>query len=503
MTDEKSRSDEEELDVVQKLLATAKVHADHEQQRDSRSALLRRQWSLNANFLLTIMLCGMANGHSAILLQQMTTTTTTNSTDDDRYSLLLEQGELFGQPLIHLDSVELQSWVASSMALFMCPGSWLLAASSRRLGRKPLLCSAVALLSAGWLLLAWAPNVACVLIARSLSGLGLGLLGALVPVYQAECSVAWLRPTLNAACAVSFSLGLLLCHALGTWFSWRSTAGVGGLLSLASLGLAAGLLTESPIWLSRRGRPAEAVLAWQAQRGNGWDIAELESLLLAHDKSGVERSEVEYDTAAFWKPLGIVLAMFGCAQFSGMGAIAYYCVQMISELAGPENAYLGTLGLDASRLVASLSLTALTRRYSTRRLYLASALACSVFLCLLSASIVLKQSRWIPTWTPLALLLCYEVACIAGLGPLPWTYCGELFSSAHKEVGVGLASTYNFFLFFAVIKVNPYLFGAILPWGTFLLYGCATLAGFALLCFVLPDTRNKSLKEIEAMFVKT
>ncbi|KAL7303164.1 hypothetical protein TKK_0004368 [Trichogramma kaykai] len=395
------------------------------------------------------MLCGMANGHNAILLQQMTT----NSTDD-RYSLLWEQGELFGQARVHLDSLELQSWVASSMALFMCPGSWLLAASSRRLGRKPLLCAAVGLLAVGWLLLAWAPGVAWVLVARSLSGLGLGLVGALVPVYRADPQRGLRRLVQRRTAALSRPGHLVLVaqHRLG--------------------GLPAEFGEPRPRGWTAHGEPDLAVEEGQAQRGSGWDIAELESLLLAHDKSGVKKSEARYDTAAFWKPLGIVLAMFGCARFSGMGAIAYYCVQMISELAGPENAYLGTLGLDASRLLASLSLTALTRRYSTRRLYLASALACSV-------------------------------ACIAGLGPLPWTYCGELFSSAHMEVGVGLASTYNFFLFFAVIKANPYLFGAILPWDPFLLYGCATLAGFALLFFVLPDTRNKSLKEIEAMFVKT
>lgn len=123
----------------------------------------------------------------------------------------------------------------------------------------------------------------------------------------------------------------------------------------------------------------------------------------------------------------------------------------------------------------------------------------SIFLIALSLVVFLNFSN---SWFALTLFFFYEAANITGIAILPWIYCGELFSTSQKEVGIGISTCYNYILCFLVLKFNLVLVLSLQPAGAFLFYGLLTLIGSIILYFILPDTRNKTLKEIEVMFPK-
>lgn len=454
-----------------------------------------RQWVTTINFVLVVFSIGMAQGHTAVLLQQLHPANV-NITR----TLRIEEGEIFGAPVITVTSMDFQSWIASSLVLFMCPGCWILAACSRRMGRKQILITAVAVMFASWLILVFSDNAYHILIGRSMSGLCMGILAGLTSVYQGECSIPKLRPILNAACAIAFSSGIGLCHAIGTWFHWRTTAFFCSLISLITLFMNYNM-PESPVWLLNKHKLHEAIYSWTYLRGIR-DLDELKSMYVEKSFKSSEKIESiktgkKHCKRGFLKPLVIIVTLFAVSQLSGMGAVTFYCIQMITDISGPESAHIPMLILDSFRVLFAIVLVISSKRYSTRALTLFSAFNCSISLFVLSISILYKI--WAP-WLPLLTLFVFEAAVIMGLGPLPWTFCSELFSSSHKEVGIGITTSFNYILFFLVVKLNPFLFVFLQPWGTFFFYGICTFIGAISLYFMLPNTKNKSLKEIELMF---
>lgn len=194
-----------------------------------------------------------------------------------------------------------------------------------------------------------------------------------------------------------------------------------------------------------------------------------------------------------------MLVFFTVVQVSGMGAVMNYCTVMIRSIATEDRVNLGTLLLDTSRVISAISLSLVTKKYSSRTLSLYSGFVTASLLILLSTTILTQI--WAP-WSSLVLLFGYQAA-VMGSVALPWAFCSELFSSTHKAVAMGIVTSYNYLLFFVVLQVNPNLIVLLEPWGAFLVYGLLTLLGTLVLYFVLPDTRNKSLRDIELMFCKT
>lgn len=436
-----------------------------------------------------MVLVGMSQGHSSVLMAELKPSTNSS------YSMKIENGEIFDRSNITIESSDTRSWIVALLILFMCPGGWILTVFNRSLGRKQLFTISLALYFVSWMIIAFANDTMFVLIGRAFSGFTSGILVGLIPVYQGECSVPKLRPTFIAIMSAFYSFGLGLSHGLSIWFHWRTIAFFGGLTSVLTLCLSYCTLMESPIWLLEKKKFSQAIRSWSFWRGLQ-DIGELKSM---HGKksSKLRAGENNFCEPSFLKPLGIIMTFFTVTQMSGAGAVTHYCIQMITEIAGPKRAYIPTMILDTFRLVSSIISSLLTKRYSPRAISLYSAFSVSFFL--LSLSVSLLFDIWSP-WFSLVLLFAYEASVIMGLMSLPWVFCGELFTMDHKEIGIGIVTTYNYIFYFAVLKFNPVLDEKFQQWGTFLFYGFFTTIGSIILYFILPNTRNKSLKDIELMF---
>lgn len=434
----------------------------------------------------------MAQGHSSILMQDLSPIRS-NGTYDTR----IENGELYGKPKITVDSLNIRSWIVAVLMFGMCPGSWVLAVFSKYLGRKKILIMSMSLFFLTSITLVFSNDAYQILISRSLFGFSAGISAGLVPVYQGECALPELRAALNVLHSTSVSLGIGICHALGIWFHWRTIALFTGLISIVTMILCFNIV-ESPIWLLKKRRFRAAVKSWTYWRGTQ-DLDELKSMY--DDSTGYSSKnanrEKHFCSPGFWKPLGIIMMFFTVTQLSGMGAVTHYCIQMITDITGSDRAYIPTLILDTFRFVSSLTSTFFTKRYGPRTVALWSATTTAFLLISLSLVMLLNLQN---SWFALMLLFAFEAAVVTGLLCLPWSFCSELFSTRHKEVGIGISNSYNFVLFFLVLKFNPNLVLELQAWGTFLFYGICTSVGSIILYFILPDTKNKSLKEIELMF---
>ncbi|KAL7303162.1 hypothetical protein TKK_0004367 [Trichogramma kaykai] len=478
--------------------------------KDGKKVFLRQSLTC-LSLCSNILACALCFGLSTIMDKQMTPLSLAESSNDTGSdSWKIDRGELFDQPEIVVESLELRSWIISSLVFFMCPGGWIMVACTSCLGRRPLILISDCVFVAAWLCVTFAETPYQLLVGRCALGLCMGVLLGLCTVYQGEISAPELRAMHNVVQSVFFSIGMAICHTLDLWIHWRTNSALATFFALFSLA-ANCYLPESPVWLVQRDRPLDAEQSWMFLRGE-LRFAEFQSMLdarrLAKSDSGSGSAAFESKcrryrelvaSRNFWKPLSIILLLFTVAQTSGVGSVTFYCMQMVSEIAGEDKAYVGTLALDALRLFSSLALTYLSGRHSTRRLTLASSFASAGFLCALAGAILSGVSG---PWLPLVLLFCYEVAISIGLLPLAWTYCSELFSPATKELSIGIVTSYNYLVLSIVVKTSPYFFAWLGPAGTFLFYGLTTLVGACSLYCILPNTSNKSLIEIETMFTK-
>lgn len=95
-------------------------------------------------------------------------------------------------------------------------------------------------------------------------------------------------------------------------------------------------------------------------------------------------------------------------------------------------------------------------------------------------------------------LFCLEYS--PGMGPVPNTYCSEVFPLSHREVGmsssVAVASIWATVLSFTF----PRLLTALQPQGSFELYALLNVVAVILVFLFVPETRKKSLDELDDVF---
>ncbi|WP_156469542.1 MFS transporter, partial [Weissella sp. DD23] len=96
--------------------------------------------------------------------------------------------------------------------------------------------------------------------------------------------------------------------------------------------------------------------------------------------------------------------------------------------------------------------------------------------------------------------LCIYVAFYAVTwAPLTWVLVGELFPLAIRGRGSGLASSFNWIGSFAVGLLFPIMTASMPQEAVFAIFGVICLLGVAFIRFAVPETRGRSLEEIEVL----
>lgn len=465
----------------------------------SRKLQLLRQTLTSLGPIMATIAMGATFGYSAILLPQIKSLNLNESFSVEGEDDFLDVK--YG--MVRVNNLEEESWVAASATLLMAPGCWMSGILMERLGRrKSQLLIGPTYLSA-WVMVGFAPNLGILIAGRVLSGLCSGLQGPLGPVYVSETSEPRLRGLLLSGISLAIAVGILISHVLGTWLSWRVAAHILSTFPILCLFFCL-LAPESPVWLIRKNRLTEAEKAWKYLRGNNAD-EEFNSLIkstdnfLKEEKSN-DSSSSGWKSRAFLKPLAILNVFFFVAQFSGVNAVAFYCIEIAGQVSGPDNAHYATLILDFARVAASILACWLTRSLPRRYLALISGVGTSLSLLGLSGGLVFDLGT---PWLPGIFFLTYISAVSIGIVPIPWFLCGEIFPVATRGLGSGLSSGFAFLCFFIVVKTGPAMLNGIGTPATFLFYGIIATLGTVFIYFFLPETKDKTLQEIEKHFAHT
>lgn len=369
-----------------------------------------------------------------------------------------------------------------------------------------------------WCIVSVSRNVTWLLIGRFACGFCVGLLSPPGTTYLSEISDPKYRGFFLATITFAVSLGVLLTHLLAIYMTWNQNAIVCGLLPFFSY-IFITFAPESPAWLLRTNRHQKAFTAFHWLRGNNQTaieefkrMADAQSELHAKqmadansDGNSISRFHEWFAQKSFRKPLIIISIYFATLQCSGANAVTFYTVTILKDSVGARiNEYTATIIIDSVRLIASIMACVVVKNVGRRPLTMFSGIA--TVLCLFGLSFYLHASSQNVQLkeniaVPLILFAFYILVLSIGLNPLPWCLTGELFPLRFRAFGSSVVTFFNFLCFFAVVKSSPTLFTTYGSSNAFFLYGVLTLAGTILLTILLPETRNKSLQEIEDNYI--
>ncbi len=119
------------------------------------------------------------------------------------------------------------------------------------------------------------------------------------------------------------------------------------------------------------------------------------------------------------------------------------------------------------------------------------------------------QSQWGPAlaterlgWLPLLSLVVFFIAYSGGYANVPFILMGELFPSRYRSILGPLSSSFNLMCTFTVVRSFPVMQVTMTKYGAFWFFMCCTLLGIVFVFFLLPETKGKTLEDIEKLFSK-
>uniref|UniRef100_A0A182Y1Z9 Major facilitator superfamily (MFS) profile domain-containing protein n=1 Tax=Anopheles stephensi TaxID=30069 RepID=A0A182Y1Z9_ANOST len=444
------------------------------------------QLLLTSAVLLLAAACGMPIGYSAVLLPQLYDVNETLNID-----------------------IEMGSWIASVHSLATPIGSFASGPIMDRWGRRPALLLAIVPLFSGWVLLATASSHFLLLLGRVVAGISVGLIAAPAQILLAEIAEPRLRGLLIGAPFVSYSLGILLVYALGSQFHWREVAWGGTVLPLLSF-IALFFAPESPVWLARNDQPERAskALTWL----RGCPIQAKQELHKLTERFEEEQQQNNGRPQRFWKSLGelaiikplIIINAFHVLQIlSGTYLVVFYAVDIISDLGGSDINSIQAAVLTAIVRLAFTFLYCFLLLMMPRRLMvtlsgLGSGLSCvaiAAFMYIRAGEPKTPSDTYIA-----AVLILIYIGANTGFMTMPGIMIGELLPAKIRGQIAGYLFTIFNLLLFGVAKGFPYAKAALKTQGLFLMFGVASFGASLLLYLLLPETKGRTLHDIEDYF---
>ncbi|XP_044296029.1 solute carrier family 2, facilitated glucose transporter member 8 isoform X3 [Varanus komodoensis] len=339
-------------------------------------------------------------------------------------------------------------------------------------------------------------------------------------VYISEIAHSKVRGMLGSCVQLMVVTGILGAYVAGTGLGWRWLAVLGSVLPCCMLGLVV-FMPETPRFLLSRRRRPEAIAALQFLRGplvdHEWECREIE----ANAGEQQELSIAEFKNPAIYKPFIIGVAMMVFQQVSGINAIMFYA-ESIFEAANFKNSSAASV-IVGSIQVFFTALAALIIDRTGRKVLLvisgfimaASAAVFGLYFRMMlpspsNASHVKPLSSPLdPTpvpdehslaWLAVLSMGLFIMGFALGWGPIPWLVMSEIFPLRARGVASGASVLTNWLMAFLITKGFHDLMVLLTPYGTFWLFSGTCLLSIIFTIFCIPETKGKSLEEIEAYF---
>ncbi|WP_339105518.1 sugar porter family MFS transporter [Haloterrigena salinisoli] len=369
-----------------------------------------------------------------------------------------------------------------------------------RLGRRRLILVGAVIFFIGSLIMAIAPNVEVLILGRIVDGIGVGFASVVGPLYISEISPPKIRGSLVSLNQLTITSGILIAYLVNYAFSeggqWRWMLGL-GMVPAAILFAGMLFMPESPRWLYERGREDDARDVLSRTRTESQVAGELREIKeTIQTESGTLRDLLQ----AWVRPMlvvGIGLAVF--QQVTGINTVMYYAPTILESTGFADNvSILATVGIGAVNVAMTVVAVLLMDRLGRRPLLLSGLGGMTVMLAVLGAVFYLPGLSGMLGWFATGSLMLYVAFFAIGLGPVFWLMISEIYPMEIRGTAMGVVTVLNWAANLIVSLTFLRLVDVFGQSGTFWLYGVLTLFALVFCYQLVPETKGRSLEEIEA-----
>lgn len=420
----------------------------------------------------------------------------------------------FYEAYFHLNDASLQGWAMSCALVGCLLGAGISGNLSDRFGRKRLLILAAFLFAISSLGTASAQTFNAFVVWRITGGMAIGLASNLSPLYISEVSPADLRGRLVSLNQLNIVIGILLAQVVN-WLiarplpanatafdilhSWNGQHGwrwMFGVTAIPALLFFIGMLVvpESPRWLAKIGQHANArrvLLRIGGDEHCTHAIKEIEASLQG-EMSAPTLKDLLDPTLMKILLLGVVLAVF--QQWCGINVIFNYAEEVFAA-AGYKvsDLLLNIVVTGAVNLVFTIVAIGFVDRVGRRKLMLVGSAGLAIIYTVLGAGYY-EHSHGIH----MLILVVLAIACYAmSLAPVTWVVIAEIFPNRIRGTAMSIAVMALWAACFILTYTFPLLNHGLGAATTFWIYAGICVAGFVFITRRLPETKGKTLEEIE------
>ncbi|CAN1225114.1 Probable polyol transporter 3 [Linum perenne] len=384
------------------------------------------------------------------------------------------------------------------------------------IGRRYTIVTAAIIFLVGSIFMGWGPNYAVLMTGRCVAGIGVGFALMIAPVYSAEVSSARSRGFLTSLPEWGISIGILLGYISNVLFAklplklgWRLMLGIAAIPSLF-LAIAILKMPESPRWLVMQGRLKEGKLIL-LKVSNSTEEAEnrFRDIKKESGGKGVWKELLLRPTPAVRM---ILIAAVGIHFFEhavGIEAVVLYSPRIFKKagVTSKHKLLLATVGVGLTKFTFIVISTFLLDRVGRRTLLLFSMTGVIGALTVLGTclTIVERHQGEKLVWA-LAMSIVSTYTFVAffnvGLATVTWVYSSEIFPLRLRAQGYSIGVAVNRLMNATISMTFISLYEAITIGGAFFMFAGISVVGLLFFYFMFPETKGKTLEEMEELFGK-
>ncbi|KAI1474174.1 general substrate transporter [Daldinia eschscholtzii] len=386
------------------------------------------------------------------------------------------------------------------------------------------------------------PNV--ILGGRFVTGMGVGSLATIVPIYNSEVAPPEIRGALVALQQLAITFGIMISFWIdyGTNYIGGTTLGSQKdaawlvpiclqLFPAVILFVGMIFMPFSPRWLVHHGREDEARKILANLRGLAADheLVELEFLEIKAQSQFEKRTVAEhfphlseqttwntfklqfvaikslFQTKAMVKRVVVATVTMFFQQWTGINAVLYYAPSIFTSLGMSDTttSLLATGVVGIAMFVFTVPAVLYIDRVGRKPVLTIGAIGMATCHIIIAVIVAKNADQWASHaaagWAAAAMVWLFVIHFGYSWGPCAWIIVAEIWPLSSRPYGTSLGASSNWMNNFIVGQVTPIMLSQI-GYGTYILFGLLTFLGAGFIWFFVPETKRLTLEEMDVIF---
>lgn len=415
-------------------------------------------------------------------------------------------------------SLDQESWVSSLMPLGAMAGSILMTPLNEYFGRKMSIIISCLWYTLGAGLCAGSRNYHMMYAGRFILGIGIGIEGGCVGIYISESVPPTVRGNIVSMYQFNIALGEVLGYAVAAMFylvhgGWRFMVG-SSLVFSTILMVGMFFLPESPRYLVHKNKIGEAFSVWKRLRDmdddrNKLEFLEMKQAALQEQEARATETRMELWTDLVRIPrnrraLVYAVIMVGLGQLTGVNAVMYYMSTLMARIGfSTKNSVFMSLVGGGSLMLGTIPAILYMDRFG-RRVWGLNIIGFFIGLVLVGVGYLINLDTNVAAAEGVYLLgIILYMGFFGSYACLTWVLPAESFDLRTRSMGMTICSTFLYLWSFIVTYNFTRMQNAMTYTGLTLgFYGGIAFVGFFYQILFMPETKDKTLEEIDDIFSK-